>query len=69
MFSHIGSGIAKLGHTGARALATGGCAPPVQVVLKIFAPNVPLSIANWALKVHKGVEIELCNIYLSVSSE
>ena len=22
-------------------------------------PNVPLSIANWALKVHKGVEIKL----------
>ena len=29
--------------------------------------NVPLSIANWVLKVHKGVEIELRNI--SVSSE
>ena len=26
----IGSGVAKLGHTGARALATGGCAPPVS---------------------------------------
>ena len=30
------SGVAKLGHTGARALATGGCAPPVQVLLKII---------------------------------
>ena len=30
-----GSGVAKLGHTGARALATGGCAPPVQALLKI----------------------------------
>ena len=25
------SGVARLGHTGARALATGGRAPPVQV--------------------------------------
>ena len=25
-----------LGHTGARALATGGCAPPVQALLKII---------------------------------
>ena len=31
-----GSGVAKLGHTGARALATGSCAPPVQVLLKII---------------------------------
>ena len=30
------SGVAKLGHTGARALATGGCAPPVQTLLKII---------------------------------
>ena len=29
-------GVAKLGHTGARALATGGCAPPVQALLKII---------------------------------
>ena len=32
----ITSGVAKLGHTGARALATGGCAPPVQALLKII---------------------------------
>ena len=25
-------------------------------------PNVPLSIANWALNVHKGVETELRSI-------
>ena len=31
-----GSGVAKLGHTGARALATGGCAPPMQALLKII---------------------------------
>ena len=30
------SGIAKLGHTGGRALATRGCALPVQVLLKII---------------------------------
>ena len=30
------SGIAKLGHTGAHALASGGCAPPVQGLLKII---------------------------------
>ena len=64
----MASGVAKPGHTGARALATGGCAPPVQVLLKLSAPNVLLSIANWALNVHKGVEIELRSI-LSVSSE
>ena len=32
----MSSGVAKLGHTGARALTTGGCAPPVQALLKIF---------------------------------
>ena len=31
-----GSGIAKLGHTGARTLAARGCAPPVQALLKII---------------------------------
>ena len=36
VYIHIISGVAKLGHTGARALATGGCAPPVQVLLKII---------------------------------
>ena len=30
------SGVAKLGHTGACALATGGFAPPVQALLKII---------------------------------
>ena len=56
------SGVAKLGHTGARALATRGCAPPVQALLKIIGADVPLSIAKWALKVHKGVEIELHSV-------
>jgi len=29
IYMYVCSGIAKLGHTGARALATRGCAPPV----------------------------------------
>ena len=35
-FKVVLSGVTKLGHTGARALATGGCAPPVQALLKII---------------------------------
>ena len=63
MVSHLGtSGVAKLGHTGACALATRGRAPPVQAHLKIIGAECTLSIANWELKVHKGVEIELRNI-------
>ena len=51
------SGVAKLGHTGARALETRGCVPPVQACLKIIGAklNVPLSITNQALKMHKCV--------------
>ena len=30
------SGVAKLEHTEAHTLATGGCAPPVQALLKIL---------------------------------
>ena len=60
--SVVASGVAKLENTGACALATRGCAPPVQALLKLSVPNVPLSIANCALKVHKGVEIELRSI-------
>ena len=37
---------AKLGHTGARTLATRGCALPVQALLKLSVQNVPLSIRN-----------------------
>ena len=33
----LSSGIAKLGHTGARALETRGCAPPMQALLKIIS--------------------------------
>ena len=32
-----GSGVAKLGHTKARALVTRDCAPPVQALLKIIS--------------------------------
>ena len=33
---NLTSGVAKLGHTRARVLATRRCAPPVQVLLKII---------------------------------
>ena len=52
-----------MGHTGARALATRGCPPPVQVLLKIIGA---LSIANRVLKVHKDVEIELLSIAICI---
>ena len=61
----VNSGVAKLRHTGARAPATRGCAPPCTSAgapEKLLVPNVRLSIANWALKVHKGVGIELRSI-------
>ena len=32
----VNSGVARLGHTGARALATRGCARPVQVFIRII---------------------------------
>ena len=59
----VASGVAKLGHTGARALATRGCAPPVQALLKIIGTECS---ANWALKVHKGVNraAQYCYLYL-----
>ena len=60
------SGVAKLGHTGACALATEGCAPLMQALLKLSVPNVPLSITNWALKVEKGVKIELHSIAICI---
>ena len=36
MLCKCDSSVVKLGHTGARTLATGGCAPPVQALLKII---------------------------------
>ena len=36
---HLISGVATLGHTGARALATRGCAPPVQVSMRIVCAD------------------------------
>ena len=52
---HKYSGIAKLGHNGALALATRGM--PELSVLK-----VPMSIVNRALKIHEGLEIKLHSI-------
>ena len=57
------NGVAKLGP---HALATRGCAPPVQALLKVIGAE---SIAMWVLKMHKGVQIKLHDIAISVSSE
>ena len=48
------SGVDKLGHTGARALATRGCAPPVQVLLKIIDADSECVYRYQTRKVHKG---------------
>ena len=56
------SGVAKLGQTGARALATRGCAPPVQVFLKIIGAECTIINRELGTKVHKGVEIKLRGI-------
>ena len=56
------SGVAKLGHTRVRALATGGCAPSVQVLLKITSAECTVINRELGAKVHKGVEIELRSI-------
>ena len=61
-----GSGVAKLGHTGARALATGGCAPPVQALLKIIGAECTIINRKLGLKVHKGFEIELRSIAICI---
>ena len=45
----LSSGIARLGHTGARALATRGHAPPVQVCGKLLVLIIALSIVNQVL--------------------
>ena len=47
-------------HTGARVLATRGCA---QIM---GAECTVISIANWALKVDKGIEIELRSIAIFI---
>ena len=61
-WSIICSGIAKLGHTGAHALATRVCASPVQACLKVSAPNVLLSIANRELKKNIKVLKSSCTV-------
>ena len=55
----LNSGVAKLGCTGARALATRGCAPPVQALLKIIGAEC--TVINHELDA-KSVEIELRSI-------
>ena len=49
------SGIAKLGHTGARALATRGCASLVEVCLKIIGAK--RTVDNLALKYIKVLKL------------
>ena len=40
------SGVTRLGHTGAHALATRDCAPPVQVCIRIIGADSKLSLSN-----------------------
>ena len=66
-FHHVHSGVAKLGHTGAH---WGTC--PSNWRLCPTSADAPenyrcrMSIANWALKVRKGVEIELRSIAICI---
>ena len=58
------SGVARLGHTGAHALATRGCAPPVQACIPIIgADSKLLLIANRALN---GLQIEWRSIAMFI---
>ena len=59
------SGVARLGHTGAHALATRGCAPPVQVCVRIIGTDskLSLSIANRA---PNGLQIERRSIAMFI---
>ena len=61
------SGVAKLGHTGTRVLATRGCAPPVQALLKILGAKCTVINRELGAKVHKDVEIELRGIAICTS--
>ena len=47
---------------GAHALATGSCAPPVQVLQKIIGAECTVINCELGAKVHKGVEIALRSI-------
>ena len=52
---------------GAHALVTGGCASPVQALLKIIGAECTVINCELGAKVHKGVEIEpaqYCYLYL-----
>ena len=50
------SGVARLGHTGARALATRGGAPPVQVSMQIISADI--SIVDRIYRALNILEIE-----------
>ena len=52
------SGIAKLRHTGARTLATRGCAPPLLVLLKIIAAEC--TAINRKSSTKSGQRFEIC---------
>ena len=57
------SGVAKLGHTEARALATRGCAPPVQALLKIIGSECTVINRKLGAKsAQRYIEIELRSI-------
>ena len=47
------SGVAKLGHTGARALVTRGCAPPMHALLKIIGAEC-ITVINRELGAKRG---------------
>ena len=58
------SGVATLGHTGARALATRGRAPPVQVCMRIIgADSIVVDRESGAINLH---EIEWCSIAMYI---
>ena len=51
--SNFASGVAKLGHTGARALVTRGCVPPMQALLKIIGAECT-TVINRELGAKRG---------------
>ena len=56
------SGVARLGHTGAHALVTRGCAQQCRCVFELLALIV-LSIGSWALN---GLQIEQRSIAMFI---
>ena len=64
MLALCNSGVAKLGHTGARALATRGRAPPTAGALAIIGAESAVVDRDRALKIHKGLESSSADTYL-----